>query len=393
MLTSDSFNGVLHNDLSLPQSKRFWVTQDRRAAFMPLISLSIEHFRNLGPVELQFSPQLNLFIGANAAGKTSFLECIYTLARARSFRTRHLANAIRAGAECFQLVARVRTAQNVDIPVGLQGCDKGMVARINGRPVKRLSELAALFPVQWLGGNLHQLIEDGPVHRRQYLDWGLFHVKPAYAAVWRRFQKLLKQRNAALRRGVPATEIQAWDHDLVNSAEDLDQFRQEYVSSLAEVIRPISRELLELPEDIQILYQKGWDSEQSYLQALERGLKQDRERKYTRSGPQRAELVFRYCDKPAQEQLSRGQQKMFVVALQVAQAVLLRQQASKSSVFLMDDLGAELDKANQQRVMRLLQSIDAQVFVTAIDNPGASGWNMEVVSRFHVKHGFVSEVL
>ena len=59
----------------------------------------------------------------------------------------------------------------------------------------------------------------------------------------------------------------------------------------------------------------------------------------------------------------------------------------------MDDLGAELDKGNQQRVMRLLQSIEAQAFVTAIDDPGASGWNTEVVRRFHVKHGVVSEVL
>ena len=84
---------------------------------------------------------------------------------------------------------------------------------------------------------------------------------------------------------------------------------------------------------------------------------------------------------------------MFVLALQVAQASLLRQEALQTSVFLMDDLGAELDKENQQRVMRLLQSIEAQAFVSAIDDPGASGWNMEVISRFHVKHGLVSEVL
>jgi DNA replication and repair protein RecF len=360
---------------------------------MPLISLSIDQFRNLAPVTLQFSPQLNLFIGANAAGKTSLLESLYVLARARSFRTRSLEKSIQIGATGFQLVATVRTAQDRDLPVGLKCGEKKLIARINGQPVKRLSDLAALFPVQWLGGNLHRLIEEGPVYRRQYLDWGLFHVKPSYVTVWKRFQKLLKQRNAALRSAVTTKEVRAWDYELASSAEALHQFRQHYMLDLVNEINRVSRELLDLPEDIQVCYQKGWASKMPYLKALEVGLDKDREQKYTRSGPQRAELVFQYQDRPAKEHLSRGQQKLFVLALQVAQASLLRQETLQTSLFLMDDLGAELDEENQQRVMRLLQSIEAQAFVTAIDNPGGSGWNMQVISRFHVKHGFVSEVL
>ena len=360
---------------------------------MPLTSLSVDQFRNLAPVTLQFSPQLNLFIGANAAGKTSLLESLYTLARARSFRTRNLEKAIQNGATSFQLVAAVITEQNRGIPVGLKCGEKKLIARINGRPVKRLSDLAALFPVQWLGGNLHRLIEEGPGYRRQYLDWGLFHVKPAYVAVWKRFQKLLKQRNAALRTGVTAKEVHAWDYELANSAEELHQFRKDYVVNLADIIKSVSRELLDLPEDIQISYRKGWATEMPYIKALEVGLDKDREHRYTRPGPQRAELLFLYRNRPVIESLSRGQQKLFVLALQVAQASLLRQLTLQSSLFLMDDLGAELDIGNQQRVMRLLQSIEAQTFVTAIDDPMKTGWNVGVVNRFHVKHGFVSEVL
>jgi len=360
---------------------------------MPLVSLSIDQFRNLAPVTLQFSPQLNLFIGANATGKTSLLETLYVLARARSFRTRSLVKAVQAGAAGFQLVATVRAAQNSDIPVGLKCSEKKLIARINSQPVKRLSDLAALFPVQWLGGNLHRLIEDGPVYRRQYLDWGLFHVKPAYVAVWKRFQKLLKQRNAALRSGVSTKEVRAWDYELASSAEELHQFREHYMLNLADMVKSVSRELLHLPEDIQVSYQKGWASEMPYIKTLEAGLDRDREQRYTRSGPQRAELGFHYKNRPVNEHLSRGQQKLLVLALQVAQASLLRQETSQTSLFLMDDLGAELDEENQQRVMRLLQTIEAQAFVTAIDDPGKSGWNMEVVKRFHVKHGFISEVL
>jgi DNA replication and repair protein RecF len=360
---------------------------------MPVVSLSIERFRNLAPVSLRFSPQLNLFIGPNAAGKTSLLECLFVLARARSFRTRSLAKAVQAGESGFQLVANVETSQNRQIPVGLRCSEEKLVARMDGRPVSRLSELAGLVPVQWLGGNLHRLIEEGPVHRRQYLDWGLFHVKPAYGEVWKRFQKLLKQRNAALRAGVSAREINAWDHELASSGEELHNFRQVYLRKLAEAVKSVSRELLGLDEEIQVIYRKGWAPQLPYIEALRTGSERDREHRYTRSGPQRAEMAFLYQGRPTVETFSRGQQKLLVLALQVAQASLLRQETLRTSVFLMDDLGAELDAKNQQRVMRLLHAIEAQAFVTAIDDPGVSHWNMDSVRRFHVKHGSVSEVL
>lgn len=360
---------------------------------MPLVSLSIEQFRNLAPVSLRFSPQLNLFIGPNAAGKTSLLESLFVLARARSFRTRSLTKAIQAGKTGFQLVATVETSQSRQIPVGLGCSQKKLVARIDGQPATRLSQLAGLFPVQWLGGNLHRLIEEGPVYRRQYLDWGLFHVKPTYGEAWKRFQKLLKQRNAALRAGVSAREINVWDHELANSGEELHHLRQAYVCKLIEVVRSVSRQLLTLDEDVQVSYHKGWASQRPYIEALRAGLERDREHRYTRSGPQRADLAFLYQDRRTVDTFSRGQQKLLVLALQVAQASLLRQETLRTSLFLMDDLGAELDEKNQQRVMRLLHSIEAQAFVTAIDDPGVSNWDMDSVSRFHVKHGSVSEVL
>jgi DNA replication and repair protein RecF len=203
----------------------------------------------------------------------------------------------------------------------------------------------------------------------------------------------LKQRNAALRAGVSAREINAWDHELASRGEELHNFRQAYLRKLAEALKSVSRELLSLEEEMQLSYRKGWASQLSYIEALRVGLESDREQRYTRSGPQRAELAFLYQGRPTVETFSRGQQKLLVLALQVAQASLLRQETLRTSLFLMDDLGAELDEKNQQRVMRLLHSIEAQAFVTAIDDPGVSNWDMDSVSRFHVKHGSVSEVL
>jgi recombinational DNA repair ATPase RecF len=59
----------------------------------------------------------------------------------------------------------------------------------------------------------------------------------------------------------------------------------------------------------------------------------------------------------------------------------------------MDDIGAELDGENQLRVIRLLRSVEAQVFVTAINDIGDTGWKSDNAGRFHVKHGVVTEVV
>jgi len=360
---------------------------------MPVQTISIDRFRNLEPVTLQCSPQLNVFVGANAAGKTSVLECLYILGRARSFRTRFLEKAIQMGNDRFQLVARVLTKMGRSVPVGICQHGKQLLARIDGRAVKRLSELAALFPVQWIGGNLHRLIDDGPAYRRQYLDWGLFHVKPGYIPVWQRYQRLLKQRNAALRGGRPAPEVKAWDCELGSAGEELHAFRNAYVAQLNAASEEVSRELLDQRAELEINYRSGWRAGLSFEEALGAGLDKDREQGFTRCGPHRADLSLLYDRVPVSEQLSRGQQKLLVVGLQVVQARLLKESRGTTSLFLIDDLGAELDKENQGRVMKLLRGLEAQIFAAALELPDMSDWNVGDVSRFHVKRGSVSEVV
>ena len=360
---------------------------------MPVQTLSIDRFRNLEPATLECSTQLNLFSGANAAGKTSVLESLYVLGRGRSFRTRSLEKAIQTGNDRFQLVASVVNERGRVIPVGISQIGAQFVARIDGRAAKRLSDLAALFPVQWIGGNLHRLLEEGPSHRRQYLDWGLFHVKQGYIPVWQRYQRLLKQRNAALRAGRSAAEIKAWDGELIGAGEELHGFRAGYVAQLDVARREVTRQLLDEQPPLEVAYRAGWRAGLSLREALQAGLEGDREQGFTRCGPHRADLSVSCNGRPATEQLSRGQQKMLVVALQVAQARLLKDHLATTSLFLLDDLGAELDRENQCRVMNVLSQLEAQVFATAIELPEISSWQMEKVKSFHVKHGSIAEVI
>lgn len=360
---------------------------------MPIESITLTRFRNLQPVELQLSPHLNLFFGDNAAGKTSLLEALFVLARGRSFRTSQLDQLIQAEHADFQLVARLSTSEGRVIPVGMQRSRGRFECRINGHPIRRLSELAVLLPVQWIGGNLHTLIEDGPAYRRQFLDWGLFHVKPEYISLWKRFNKQLKQRNAALRSGSSRREVQAWNVELAEAGEQLHRYRKMYLEQLLSVLASINPQFPTLERPVELAYRKGWRAEATYKEVLDGSYASDQESRFTRSGPQRAELSFSVSGKPASEQLSRGQQKVFITALQVAQASLLHQETGKTSLFLLDDLGSELDPANQRATLQLLSGIEAQVFVTAIDEPLLEESVQQISRRFHVKHGQITEVI
>ena len=360
---------------------------------MPLSSLSIEGFRNLETMILSFSPGLNLFSGQNAAGKTSLLEAIYVLGRARSFRSSSLDRAISHNHDSFQLVARLQPKATRQIPVGISRKSHQLMARIDGKPVRRLSELAALFPLQWVGGNLHGLFENGPPPRRQFMDWGLFHVKHDYIPVWKQFQKLLKQRNAALRTASTQREISIWDRDLAGCAEQLDSQRADYLASVKSYLVQIMDDFVEDSESLDVQYRRGWQLDKPYSSVLEENLQSDREQGFTRNGPQRADFIVKYRGKPATEAFSRGQQKVLIIGLKLAQAFLLKDRTEKSSLFLLDDLGAELDLVNQEKVMQRLAALDAQVFATAIEFPGAFVEGTTENRMFHVEHGKVTEVV
>lgn len=165
---------------------------------MSLRRLEVRDFRCIAATDLEFDGRCNLISGANATGKTSLLEAIFFLGRGRSFRTARNETLIRKGAEELLLTGRFEAGESIR-PVGVRYSREGFEARAGGNRIGSLAELASILPVQAIDPEVHRLVEDGPQERRRYLDWGVFHVEPRFVEQWRRYQRALKQRNAALR--------------------------------------------------------------------------------------------------------------------------------------------------------------------------------------------------
>jgi DNA replication and repair protein RecF len=235
-----------------------------------------------------------------------------------------------------------------------------------------------------------RLLLGGPEERRRFLDWGVFHVEPSFAGLCQRYQRLLKQRNAGLRQ--PSTSsLQAWENELALVGELINASRERYIAPLLPFVEALLHALLP-GLSLTIRFERGWQAGQSLEEALRASLRRDQGLGYTTKGPHRAELTFEQEEHNASQVLSRGQQKLLIIALQIAQSRHLASVIGKKCVYLIDDLAAELDAQNRNQLLTLLTSEGHQVFLTGVD---VKGWQEQVCDRgqmFHVEHGKVVEV-
>lgn len=360
---------------------------------MPLESLEIVGFRNLDPIRLECSTGLNLIIGANAAGKTSFLEAIYFLSRGRSFRTPRIRDLLRQDERSLRVVVRVQGDERSRLVVAGVAYDGiRSIARIDGEPVRSLAELTARLPVLLLNPDSHRLLDDGPLQRRRFLDWGLFHAEVGFWTIWRRYHGALRQRNAGLRAGQPQRVLAAWEGELNTAAERLDTLRGDFCRALSAELAPLLDTLLG-PHSMTIDYQRGWPQGRTLAAVLHDELDADRRQGHTRRGPHRADFTIRLNGAAAGLRLSRGQQKLLVIALILAQARLYRQRREHPCTLLVDDLPAELDPVNRARVIRCLAEQSIQLFVTAIEDGMLDLGAWPEARRLRIAHGCIEEMI
>ncbi len=329
---------------------------------MALQQLSVRNLRNLQQFSITLNPHLNLIVGDNGSGKTSFLEAIHLLTLARSFRTRINKYLVQHEQEALQIFGQMSDGTQLGVEKTRRGKTR---IKVNQEDKRSAVELIEQTPVLLVNPDSYKLLDAGPQNRRQFLNWGVFHVKHSFLPLWQRLQKAVKQRNAALKSGVGDRDIQLWDEEIVNSSLAIDCLRKDYLEEFIPIFHNILKKLLEV--DLQLDYYPGWDADCELGSVLQAGLMRDRSLGYTQSGAHRVDLRFKVGNVAATMSLSRGQQKMVVYALKLAQMLLLKQKTDKDCLFLIDDLPSELDLHRQELLFSLLGELQAQVFVTAID--------------------------
>ncbi|MFB2588620.1 DNA replication/repair protein RecF [Acinetobacter sp. c1-l78] len=357
---------------------------------MPIQTLHIERLRNLKSIQLKNLQQFNLFFGENGSGKTSLLESLHLLATGRSFRTHIPKHYIQHQQDNMLIYAELDDAK-----IGLQKNASGeQVMRVNGETVATQGQLAKLLPVQVIEPQSTEIIDQGAKARRQLLDWLMFHVEPEFYPCWQHYSKALKQRNALLKtphtQGL-AQHIAIWDAILASEGEKIHQLRAKLVAVWQDAIQQELQQLL--PHlHFKMDYQAGFSTQLGLATQLSQELPRDMERRTTQHGVHRADLRLKTETGDVENVCSRGQKKLIIMALKLAQVAML-QQIGKPSIVLIDDLSAELDLSAQQRLLARLQQLQSQVFLTTLDQQTINICQQLTVKScfFQVQQGQITE--
>lgn len=352
---------------------------------MLLSRLKLQFFRNLLSVDMTPQPGVNLIIGPNASGKTSLLESIFLLGHGRSFKERHLDTLIQLDKSLFSIYAEIEKSGR-KVTCGLMK-SKELPAQIqiDGDRTRLLSKLAETLPLLLISPESFRLLNAGSIERRQFLDWGVFHVEHCFGEVWQQYQKALKQRNAELKQLGRSNTLGAWDQQLAELGEIIAEMRQAYW----EIFLPLCTEQVYdlLPLDgLTLSLSAGWDRSLPLKEALAQNLASDLRRGFTQVGPHRADIVVKHHGVLASDVFSRGQQKLLICAFYLAAGLFMKEKTSKGCIYLVDDMAAELDSHNQKKVVDALMKISKQVFITGLDEVELGAATLDVVRTvFHVE--------
>lgn len=356
---------------------------------MSLLKLDIYHVRNIHRESIRPSPTFNFIVGENASGKSSLIEAIFILGRARSFRSASIKPVISLDQPHLIVSAQALQADGSHSHLGIQLDGKDFEIRINQQSRQKRSDLVYALPLQLIHPKSYELLDAGPQIRREFIDWGVFNDQANFLPAWRRFKKALSQRNSLLKTK-RLDQINVWDKELVYYGTIVDSCRQHYLQKFKPVFIEIIQRFLDIAS-IDILLSSGWDCSTAFQRILTEERDKDLRYGFTHSGPHRADFQLMVNDKLAKDFVSRGQLKLLVLSLKLAQVQLIANERGNIGCILIDDFGAELDVVNRAKVLDYLAELQCQVFITATEQADFGDLSrLNEYKMFHVEHGHIT---
>jgi len=358
---------------------------------MSLSKLDIYAVRNIQQQSISPSPAINLIVGENASGKSALIEAIFILGRAKSFRCSAIKSVINFNQAHLVVSAQTEQTNGSRVQLGIQMDGKTIEIHINQQAKQNRSDLAYALPLQLIHPKSYELLDGGSQLRREFLDWGVFNHDQNFLPVWRRFKKALSQRNALLKTR-RLEQLNVWDKELVYYGTIVDGCRQRYLEQFKPVFSDIIGKFLAV-EGLDLKLVSGWDLSRELGHVLINDRDKDLRYGFTHSGPHRGDFQLLINNRFAKDVVSRGQLKLLVMSLKLAQVQLLANEQNQSGCLLIDDFAAELDAINRAKLLRYLADMACQVFITATEIQDFGDLSqIKDYKMFHVEHGTIKPV-
>ncbi len=348
--------------------------------------LEITNFRNIESEVLEFDSGMNVIYGQNAQGKTNILEALWCFTGAKSFRGAKDSELVAFGKE----IAKIKLTffddeREQECVINIQ---KGRSAELNGVNFSHASELAGKLYCIVFSPNDLNIIKDGPVNRRKFLDTAICQLYPAYIGIYKRYIKALEQRNSILKnlKFNPNMEefIEDFEKELASSGILIINYRKRFIEDLNCFLPEIYKGLSNGREQISAEYEtKAGNTEEEFLKNLKFSRKEDMQTLSTSIGPHRDDINIKINGISARSFGSQGQKRSAALSLKLAESAVISKITEKTPVALLDDVMSELDISRQNYILNHIKGW--QVFITCCDI--ANTENLKSGKIFEIENG------
>ena len=335
---------------------------------MRISSLSIQDFRSISLLNLDFTKDISIIYGHNNAGKTTVLESIYFCSNLRSFKQLSNSELINSSSSSFKISLKsihntLNTSIYIEKSLNTSKC------LYNDKNISK-KDLNNAFPCYALVFGFNNLLLNDASYRRDFVDTGMFHVEPKSHGIFASYNKTLKQRNYLIKTK-KYKDIDFWNNELIKYNASLYDYRNSYYSKLSEefdnIIVQLKNTLPDLYTEVgslEMSYYKGWNDD-NYAEELNNSFEKDTRVGYTTAGTHRSDILIKSNNKPVKESGSMSTLVLSCLLIFLAKSSVFHVKHGYKPVLLIDDLFFGIDNKNLKTVIKLLIYSKSNIVVSA----------------------------
>lgn len=333
---------------------------------MRVKSISVENFRCHETKTVKILPDTTILIGKNGVGKTSLLEAVYIALRGSSFKGVD-SEILKKGSKWYKIIINFDSGEEriVTFDTTKPGLKKQFV--VHDKKSARL-KATNKYPVVLFEPEDLRLLTGSPSRRRKFIDNFIAQIDPTYTTLLRKYEKVIKQRNALLKdpRSKP-NDFFAWDISLSEYGSYIVERRIKASALINDSIESNYQNISRTKDLISVKYSAPHQSPQDILDELESSFLKDRALQYTSSGQHRHDVVFNFNESLASSNASRGETRSILLALKRVEIDQIYRITGKKPVVLLDDVFSELDEIRQNSLITFLDGCQTIITSTGLD--------------------------
>lgn len=325
---------------------------------MYLKNIRLQQFKNYHKAEVQFSSEINCFVGINGSGKTNLLDAIHYLCLTKSAINGVDMLNILHDKDFFTVFGDFDLEEKeIEVRCIFESGKKKQLLQ-NGKAIEKMSDHVGLLPVVMIAPDDTGLIKDGSEERRRFFDNMLCQMDKQYLDQLVRYQHFLKQRNALIKQFADkgrwdSSFIEPYDREIVSLSKKIATARKSFLEEYYPILKEFYNIISDNQEEIGVAYETqclGNDFEKEF----KAGAQKDFLLKRTNMGIHKDDFVFEISGYPIKKFGSQGQQKSFVIALKLAQFQIFLTHKKTKPILLLDDIFDKLDDNRIEKLMNLV---------------------------------------